>query len=65
MATKAHLPTEMVYCRRGNKKHRHSGRRGVRYCNHWFNVYRCPACGREASHKRQPIICRGRLESEQ
>lgn len=54
-----HEPTEMRYYRRGNKKHTHSTRHGNRERNHWFSVYRCPLCGREASHQRKPYICRG------
>lgn len=60
-ADQGHAPTKMLWYRRGNKKHAHHGRKGTRHCNHWFNVYRCPVCGREASHRRQPIICRGKL----
>jgi hypothetical protein len=54
-----HEPTEMVYHGRTNQKHWHNTRHGTRYFNHWFKVYKCPVCGRRASHKRQPIICRG------
>lgn len=54
-----HVAVSMIFERRSALKHRHNGRLGVRYCNHWFRVYRCPSCGREASHQKQPIICRG------
>lgn len=57
MAT--HKPTMMIYSHRSNHRHAHSTRHGVRFRAHWFAVYKCPACGRHASHKRQPIICRG------
>jgi hypothetical protein len=55
----AHEPTRMVYSGQSNQKHAHSTKHGVKYRNHWFNVYKCPACGRTAARKRQPIICRG------
>src|SRR5690349_16396462 len=58
-ATQTHEPVAMVYSHRGNRKHAHSTRHGTKYCNHWFNVYKCPTCGRTAALKRQPIICRG------
>lgn len=54
-----HDPVEMVYSHRSNRKHAHSTQHGTRYRNHWFSVYRCPMCGRTASHKRLPITCRG------
>jgi hypothetical protein len=55
-----HEPTEMVFAGRSNRKHKHVSARGrIRYCNHWFDVYRCPVCGRRASHRRKPYICRG------
>jgi hypothetical protein len=54
-----HAPTKMVFSHRTNQKHKHNTRRGVRYFNHWFSVYKCPVCGLRASRKRQPIICRG------
>lgn len=54
-----HDPVKMIYSHQSNRKHAHSTRHGVRQRNHWFNVYKCPICGKGASHKRQPIICRG------
>jgi hypothetical protein len=54
-----HDATEMVFSHRSNRKHRHNTRKGVRYRNHWYAVYKCPVCGRTASHRRRPIICRG------
>jgi rubrerythrin len=57
--SQTHDPVAMVYHRRGCKKHTHSTRHGHRERNHWFKVYRCPVCGVTASHRRQPIICRG------
>ena len=58
-----HEPAEMVYAHRSNRKHAHNTRHGVRYRNHWYNVYKCPVCNRHASHKKQPIVCRGGSES--
>lgn len=55
----SHAPIKMVYSHRSNQKHAHNTRHGTVYRNHWFDVYRCPACGRTASRKRQPIICFG------
>jgi hypothetical protein len=60
-----HEPTAMVYSHRSNKKHRHNTRHGVVYRNHWFEVFRCPHCGRTASHKPRPIVCRGDDKAEQ
>ncbi len=54
-----HEKTIMVYYRQGNKKHTHHTRRGTQEWNHWFNVYRCPVCGRCTSHRRKPIYCTG------
>jgi hypothetical protein len=54
-----HESTPMVWSHRDNSKHKHNTRHGVRHRNHWFNVYKCPACGRTAALRRQPIICRG------
>lgn len=42
-----------------DQKHAHDTRHGTVERNHWFNVYKCPVCGRLAGRKRQPIICRG------
>ena len=50
-----HLPTVMVYSHQANKRHLQGGGRRV----HWYKVYRCPVCGRLASHRKQPIVCRG------
>lgn len=57
MAT--HAATRMVYSHRDNPKHAHNTGHGTRYRNHWYRVYKCPVCGRLASHKRQSIVCRG------
>ena len=54
-----HDPMKMVFSHKSNQKHTHHTRNGTREFNHWFAVYRCPACGKTASKKRQPIICRG------
>ncbi len=55
-----HEPAAMVYSHKSNRKHKHNTRNGIRYFNHWYNVYKCPICGLTAARKRQPIVCRGR-----
>lgn len=55
----AHATTVCVWSHRSNHKHAHHGNGGTRYCNHWYNVYKCPTCGRCYSHRRLPIVCRG------
>jgi hypothetical protein len=55
-----HAPVEMVFSHRNNQKHKHVSAMGsIRYCNHWFRVYRCPVCGKTACRQKRPIICRG------
>ncbi len=51
--------TEMIYSHRSNRKHKHSTKHGVKYRNHWYDVYKCPICGKLESHKKKPYICKG------
>ena len=53
-----HLPTVMLYSHLASKRQRHA--RGWRV--HWYKFYRCPVCGRLASHRQRPIVCRGNIE---
>ncbi len=60
--TGLHDPVEAVYDGRNNHKYRHVSARGrIKYCNHWYKVYKCPVCGQTFSHKRRPIICKGAI----
>lgn len=59
-AVSNHVPTKMVYSHRSSQTHAHVTRHGSQFRNHWYKVYKCPVCNRQSSHKRQPIICKGR-----
>lgn len=54
-----HEPVKMVYSHRSNSKRLHRTRHGMKYCNHWYKVYKCPRCGNLASRVRLPAFCCG------
>jgi hypothetical protein len=57
-----HEPCEMRFSHRDNHKYKHHSAYGhITYKNHWYSVYVCPICGKTASHRRKPIICKGEV----
>lgn len=55
----SHPAIQAIFSHRDNGRHKHNTKHGVKYRTHWFNVFKCPTCGRCFSKRRQPITCTG------
>ncbi len=54
-----HEKAEYTWAGMSNAKHKHNTRRGTRFFNHWFQVFRCPVCNRMRPRKSRAKYCTG------